>query len=98
MAPADHTHARHSWWIQRLHDPWVANSSSATLPDPHAPHARHEALPALPVHASNDAVLLMNIQCDIPSRTSCISIFIHARLSLGLKVGAWISRRASGRC
>src|SRR6266498_6008220 len=43
VVPADRIHARHSWWIQRPHDPWNANSSSAILPDPHAPLALPEA-------------------------------------------------------
>src|SRR6266498_2158560 len=46
--------------------------------------------PSFAVYSTNDTVLLVDIQCNIPSRTSCISVFTHARLSLGLKVGAWI--------
>ena len=43
---------------------------------------------AFQTHACHDTIVLVNVQAYMPSQSSCISIFIQATLSLGLKVGA----------
>src|SRR6266508_5244604 len=46
---------------------------------------------SLSSHTCHHTIVLMNVQCYIPSCTSCISVFIHARLSLSLREGRGFS-------